>query len=277
MKFEITDDGKYRGVIYKYTNKNTGLPYVGKAPHEANRRQSWKKPGNNGYAGKKIADARMQYGVDDTVWDYEVLEEFLADTKEELKEMLKAAETKWITEEDAVENGYNSSYGDGMKGRKHTDQSKALISQNHRNYQSEDTRKKLKTAMEGRVVSDATKAKISAGNKGKKRTAAMNQAQSDMRKGIEPKAATAGLKAYFEKHGHGPNKGIKISDEGRANMKAAQQSRGTKTIATSPDGNEEEYPTMLDAAKGCGLNVGSVANAIKTGGKTKNGYKFRKS
>ena len=43
-----------------------------------------------------------------------------------------------------MNNGFNGSYGDGMKGRKHTDKSRKLISKNHRNYQSDDAKVKIK-------------------------------------------------------------------------------------------------------------------------------------
>ena len=67
-----------------------------------------------------------------------------------------------------------------------------------------------------------------------------------------------------------------MSVEAKAKMKAAQQKQGTKCIATFPDGHEELFLTMNDAAKAIGINVGSVAYAIKTGGTTKNGFKFKK-
>ena len=43
-----------------------------------------------------------------------------------------------------MNNGFNGSYGDGMKGRKHTDKSRKLISKNHRNYQSDEAKAKIK-------------------------------------------------------------------------------------------------------------------------------------
>ena len=47
-------------------------------------------------------------------------------------------------------------------------------------------------------------------------------------------------------------------------------------VGNGNTGERQEYPTMLDAAKGIGHNVGSVANAVKSGGITKKGYKFEK-
>ena len=59
-------------------------------------------------------------------------------------------------------------------------------------------------------------------------------------------------------------------------MKSAQQKRGIKVLATYPDGSQMEFGTMLDAAKACNMNVGSVASVIKTGGTCRNGMKFQK-
>ena len=67
-----------------------------------------------------------------------------------------------------------------------------------------------------------------------------------------------------------------ISDETKAKMKAAKQASGTDCVATFPDGHEETFPTMLDAANATGLNAGSVKYSIEHNNITKNGYKFRK-
>ena len=270
--YERTADGRYRGVVYKYTNRTTQRSYIGETANEKVRRNCWKKPKDNAYAGNKIAEARKMFGVTD--WDY-YAEEIIAASPEELDRLLTEKQKEWIVKYDSINNGYNSSYGDGMEGRQHTSESKALISKNHRRYQSDEAKEKISSSNLGRKLSEETKAKISAGNKGKKRSAAQKQAQSMRKKGIEPKAASEGLKEYIAANGHGPTKGIKQSVQARANMKAAQQKNGISVIAIDSSGNEQVYPTMLDAAKACGLNVGSVASAIKTGGTTRNGFKFK--
>ena len=56
----------------------------------------------------------------------------------------------------------------------------------------------------------------------------------------------------------------------------AQQKLGVKVIAIYPDGSQMEFDTMLDAAKACNMNVGSIASVIKTGGTCRNGMKFQK-
>ena len=60
-------------------------------------------------------------------------------------------------------------------------------------------------------------------------------------------------------------------------MKAAQQKLGTKVIAIYPDGTTQEFNTMLDAAKACDMNVGSVSYLAKSNGiSAKNGMRFQK-
>lgn len=123
--------------------------------------------------------------------------------------------------------------------------------------------------MKGRKVKDSTKAKISAGNKGKKRSPAQNAAQSKRMKGQTPIAATAGAKAWVANNGGGYWKNHTISDAAKANMKAAQHRRARKIKAIYSDGSEKIYDTMLDAAKSNGLNVGSVSYLTKHGGYSK--------
>lgn len=94
-------------------------------------------------------------------------------------------------------------------------------------------------------------------------------------KGKVPEAAIAGAKEWVKQNG-GYWKTHPISDEAKAKMKAAKQASGTDCVATFPDGHEETFPTMLDAAKATGLNAGSVKYSIDHNSTTYNGYKFRK-
>ena len=88
-------------------------------------------------------------------------------------------------------------------------------------------------------------------------------------------AATEAAKEWVKQNGS-YWKNHPIPDEAKANMKKAQQLRGTDCIATFPDGHEEAFPTMLDAANATGLNVGSVKYSIDHNSTTRNGIKFRK-
>lgn len=273
---EKTKSGKYRGVIYERHNKATDQSYVGKTDNEKIRKQSWNNKGSRSYGGKKIMEARKEYGTGPDAWDYNVLEEIFSDTHEELDAKLKERETHWIREKDTVENGYNHSYGDGnlgieydeerrkqcgnaMRGKHHTNETKALLSEKGK----------------GRHHTDDAKTKISKKLKGLKRTEAQKQAQSARQKGKVPVAATAAAKEWVKQNGS-YWKNHPIPDEAKANMKKAQQLRGTDCIATFPDGHEEAFPTMLDAANATGLNVGSVKYSIDHNSTTRNGFKFRK-
>ena len=274
----------HEGSIYKRTliaSAAQGTPdylknYIGQTDNMKERDSSWNKVNNDNYGGKKITEARKKYGVTPDVWLTEEIEKVYAETEPELKAKLNERETYYIRFYDSVENGFNGSYGRGMQGLSHSDAAKAKISAHHRKTQTNATKAKISASTKGHSVSDLTKVKISEGNKGKSRTEAVKAALSAKRKGKEPKAASEGLQQYIAKNGHGPTLGIKQSDEAKTNMKIAQQKLGVKVLAISPDGSQKEFNTMLDAAKEFGLNVGSVASVIKTGGTCRNGMKFQR-
>ena len=273
---EKTEDGKYRGVIYERHNKATDQSYVGKTDNEKIRKQSWNNKGSRSYGGKKIMEARKEYGTGPDAWDYNVLEEIFSDTHEELDAKLKERETHWIREKDTVENGYNHSYGDGNLGIEYDEERRKLCGNAMRGkHHTEETKAILRQKNKGVPRPDEVKAKISRATKGLKRTEAQKQAQSARQKGKVPVAATEAAKEWVKQNGS-YWKSHPIPDEAKANMKKAQQLRGTDCIATFPDGHEEAFPTMLDAANATGLNVGSVKYSIDHNSTTRNGIKFRK-
>ncbi len=269
----------YSGVIYMRKliapGADYGKIYIGQTTCLEDRNLNWNKANNN-YGGKKVTQAREKYGVGDDVWETKTIETLHSDTEDDLHKQLDERETYNIRLYNSVEKGFNSSYGTGMQGITHSDAAKAKISAHHRNYQSTATKAKISQSTKNHVVSDETKAKISIGNKGKKRSEVQKAVQSAIRKGKEPKAASVGLQTYISKNGHGPTLGIKQTPQAKANMKAAQQKLGTKVRAIYPDGHAEDFTTMLDAAKALGMNVGSVASVVKTGGTCRNGMKFEK-
>jgi hypothetical protein len=275
---EITADGKFRGVVYCRTHIALGKPYVGETDNEKKRIRSWDNKGSKSYGGTKIMKARQDYGIGPDIWDYEVLEELIMDSHDELIKTLLSRQTYWIKEKDAVKNGYCGSYGDGnlgneyseerrhqcgnaMRGKHHTEETKALL-----------RAKSKKGVPRPKEITEKIRAKLI----GKKRTEAQKKAQSERQKGVIPVAATAAAKEWVKQNGGSYWKNHPIPDEARANMKKAQQERGTDCIATFPDGHEETFPTMLDAAKATGLNAGSVKYSIEHNSTTYNGYKFRK-
>ena len=282
---EITPEGKYVGHIYdRELIKECiekGKHYVGATTIPKSRDENWRKRNNESYGGKRITEARRTYSDIDKDWVTTELERIEADSKEELSRLLDKREDYWMDVKDSVNNGFN----DYKNSERHFSKEHcANISKNHRDYQTEETRKKLSEANKGRVVSEETKQKISEGNTGKVRTPEQRSAQSERMKGQVPVAATAAAKEWVKKNG-AYWKTHPISDETKAKMKAVHQERGTAVIATFPDGTEHDYTTMLDAAKaatahvahmGHKVGVGSVSHCIKTGGKTKDNFKFRK-
>lgn len=268
----------YEGLVYQYINKaDNDKPYVGCTAREKTRKESWRN-WSNAYAGKKIADARKESEPKD--WEYKVLERLYSEDLVELEQELERREAFYIKELDACDNGYNSNRGgSGHTGMEFSDETKQLISENHRRYQSTDTRKKLSDALKGHKVKEATRKKISEGNRGKKRTDEQRAAQSERQKGVEPVAATIGAKTWVKENGGGYWSNHELSDEAKANMKAAQQKRGTAVIAHFPDGHTEVYNTMLDASKACNTAVGSIFNNLKHSSeqfKTMTGYWFER-
>ena len=212
---EKTEDGKYRGVIYERHNKATDQSYVGKTDNEKIRKQSWNNKGSRSYGGKKIMEARKEYGTGPDAWDYNVLEKIFSDTHEELDAKLKERETHWIREKDSVENGYNHSYGDGnlgieydeerrkqcgnaMRGKHHTEETKALL-----------RAKSKKGVPRPKEITEKIRAKLI----GKKRTEAQKKAQSERQKGVIPVAATAAAKEWVKQNGGSYWKNHPIPDE----------------------------------------------------------------
>ena len=144
---------RYEGVVYMRTliaeeAKNTEdylKSYIGETTDWETRQQKWYQANNKNYGGEKIQIARDKYGVSDDAWATVILERNYSEVStKDLEKKLKARETEKIYEYDTVNNGFNGSYGNGMKGSKHTDKSRKLISKNHRNYQSDDAKAKIK-------------------------------------------------------------------------------------------------------------------------------------
>lgn len=273
---EITPEGKYVGHIYGreliVPGDDYGKWYVGETTDLNGRDKNWLKESNQNYGGKKITEARKLYSDFLNDWNTIELERIEADSKEELSRLIDEREDWWIDAKDSLRNGFN----EYKNSERHFSKAhKANISRNHRKYQSLATRKKLSEANKGHAVSNETKQKISEGNTGKVRTPEQRSAQSERMKGTTPTAATAGAKEWVKQNG-AYWKTHPIPGETKTKMKAAQQERGTAVIATFPDGTEHDYPTMLDAAKATGHNIGSVDNCVKRGGTTKKNFKFRK-
>ncbi len=275
-------EGKgWEGVVYSYRlnapgSEKDGWYYVGNTPEESTRKRMWQNP-KNAYAGKKIENARKKFGLDN--FDYCVHEKLYNEDLGKLVNTLEEREKYFIEKYDSEVSGFNGNKGGtGRLGVKISDEEIARRQASRGDFHhTEETKALISQKGLNRVVKQETKDKIRQSKKGEKRTAEQRKAQSDRMKGIEPKAATEGARRWREKNGGGSWKGKKIPPAGRANMKKAQQARGTDTIATWPDGHEETFPTMLDASKATGVAVGSIHYSITNNTKTKDGYKFRKA
>lgn len=265
--------------MYSYTNTaDDNKKYIGVTPREETRRKSWNKP-KNAYAGQKIAEARKKYGLEP--WIYEVIERYYSESLEKLEDILKEREIYYIDLYGTMENGYNGNLGGtGNKGIVYDEKRRGQCGNAMRGkHHTEETRVRISSSLSGHEVKESTRAKISAGNTGKVRTEEMKKSQSDRMKGTTPTAATEGAKEWVKENGGGYWKGKTISEEARANMKKAQQERGTTVIAHFPDGSMQEYPTMLDAEKATGVKAGSIHNNLKHSSedyKTKSGFWFER-
>ena len=115
-KLKKNVDGLYEFTAYYYRNKITGKYYCGVTLHPDNRKSIW-KGANNGYAGKKLNNARKQYGIGDDAWEYNSTIVLVADIND-VKETMDNVETALILKYDSYHNGYNSNFGGLGRGSK---------------------------------------------------------------------------------------------------------------------------------------------------------------
>ena len=259
----------WQGVVYIYRldapgDEKDGWVYVGCTPEEETRKNRWNKPKSK-YAGKKIAAARRRYAlinfkytVVDTLYDRDI---------DKLVEKLEDREKDFIKMFDSFEHGFNSNKGGtGRKGTKISLEEKARRNMTRKDngfHHTDAAKQKISAASKKRRKTQAEKNKISASNSGKKRTEEMKKAQSDRMKGIEPTAATEGAKKWRDKNGGGYWKGQKMSDEAKANMKAAQQRCvGVKVRAKFIDGTDMDFLTKSDAANHFGVSIAAIDYCI---------------
>ena len=140
--------GIYYGEVYKYTLKATekstancdaGKCYIGQTGNTKKRQGDWDSTDPR-YAGPKINRAREIYPPED--WVREVLVSRTYMKKSTRNKKLDELETEMIKKFDAVENGFNTSYGRGMKGLHHTEESRLKISQALRGVKKKEAHRK---------------------------------------------------------------------------------------------------------------------------------------
>ena len=151
-------DAVYTVVIYEWTlvaeeakaTGKFGMQYVGQTNDPHSRKLDFLNPNiNYSTPDSKIDNARQEYGTDMAKWKYKELHIRQYKSKDLCRKRGDELETKEITEHDSVRNGLNTSYGRGMKGIKH----------------KEESRQKMSEAKKGHKVDVATRKKISKGQK----------------------------------------------------------------------------------------------------------------
>lgn len=140
--------GIYYGEVYKYTLKATekstangdaGKCYIGQTGNTKKRQGDWDSTDPR-YAGPKINRAREIYPPED--WVREVLFSGFYMKESTRKKKIDAMETAMIRKYDSVNNGFNTSYGRGMKGLHHSKASRLKISQALRGVKKSEAHKK---------------------------------------------------------------------------------------------------------------------------------------
>lgn len=154
------------GIIYKYTSPS-GKVYIGQTIHQKQRRNSFLNI-NRSYGGIKIDRARLKYGVES--FDYKILCNVEANSKQELGFILNRLEKMYIKKYDSLYNGYNCNIGGGSaKGYKHTDEQRTKISDALKGRCFTDEHKaNLKKSFIGKTLSNETKKKMSDARKGRR-------------------------------------------------------------------------------------------------------------
>ena len=140
--------------IYKITNQTNGKIYIGK--HSTDNL-------DDGYMGSGIliCKAEKKYGIENFTKEYLAF----CDTEERLNWFEKF----YIKKYKAKEVGYNlTDGGDGILGRKHTEETKQKMSEACKKYHhSEETKRKIGDSRKGKHHSEDSKQKMSEAKLGK--------------------------------------------------------------------------------------------------------------
>lgn len=141
------------GFIYKYENKVNHKVYIGQTTDLVSRKSSHRYKST--FVVNKFYNAVRKYSWDN--FDFDIIAQVQEDTLEKLTETLDSLESKFITEYDSFNNGYNSTPGGhSYRGK--------IVSEDFREYcrnreYSEETRKKMSIAAHNKQVSEETREK----------------------------------------------------------------------------------------------------------------------
>jgi hypothetical protein len=157
-----SEDVVYTVVIYEWTlvaeeakaTGEFGMQYVGQTDDPNSRMQGfYNENADYSVPGSKIDKARHKFGTDKANWRYKELHRRQYKSKSLSIRRGDELETKEIIKHNSVEKGLNTSYGRGMKGLHH----------------SEESRQKISQALKGVKKSEAHKKAMSEGKKKAKR------------------------------------------------------------------------------------------------------------
>ena len=132
-----SEDVVYTVVIYEWTlvaeeakaTGEFGMQYVGQSDDPYSRMQGfYNENADYSVPGSKIDKARHKFGTDKANWRYKELHRRQYKSKSLCMRRGDELETMEIIKHDSVENGFNTSYGRGMKGLHHTPESRLKIS-----------------------------------------------------------------------------------------------------------------------------------------------------
>jgi group I intron endonuclease len=251
----MQDTNTYTAVIYIFTNKITGLSYIGQTINGMENR--WKghvSAANRHTDNYKFYNAIRKYGAD--VWTHGILvllSKNQADTDSE--------EIRCIDEEDTFHNGYNSTKGGGgtsgrkhsketrakmsasKMGKKHTAKSKAKIAASHMGKKhNAESRAKMSASQLGKKLTAEHKANMSASQMGKKHTAETLEKMSASHMGKKLTAKT--LEKLSGKNHHNYDHTVRTIEKPDATGDETKEFTGTR------QGMLAEFPEM----KPSGLN-----------------------
>ncbi len=133
-----SEDAVFTVVIYEWTlvaeeakaTGEHGMQYVGQTNDPDGRKQDFYNE-NIDYSapGSKIDKARHKFGTDKDKWKYKELHRRQYKSKDLCRKRGDELETEEIIKHDSVNKGFNGSYGRGMKGIHHKEESKRKMSE----------------------------------------------------------------------------------------------------------------------------------------------------
>ena len=205
------------GSIYKITNTLSGMAYIGKTVHDAEKTR--KRDHYNGHGNKPLKEDVDTYG--ENAFTFEILHDGI------IPEFLATLETEEIAKHNTVEpHGYNQNRG-GSGVISHSEETKRKISKNTPARRPEVRRKKSEAQKGKKKHSDASRRKISEANKGE------NNAMK--RPEVRQKVSEA-------------NKGRKHSEEHR--RKISEANKGKPSPWKGKTLSEEHRQKISEATKG---------------------------